>query len=123
MTPILLKNVTIWPGYGEATQSNMSVLIEKGRISEIAPTDVMQSPPDAKTVDCDGATAIPVSVSVSGPNHRPTYHGSAAINRRAAARADDNAATAHDCLNFDDIADRRLDLRSKRGAWRRIQCR
>jgi imidazolonepropionase-like amidohydrolase len=59
MTATVLKNVTVWPGYGQATQTGMSILIDKTKILEIAPSEILETPLDAEIRDCQGATAIP----------------------------------------------------------------
>lgn len=59
MTPLLLRNVNLWPGYGTTTQPGMSILIDKSRIAEVAPATVLEPPSGAKVIDCGDATAIP----------------------------------------------------------------
>ena len=59
MTTTLLKNVDLWPGQGPGIEAGVSILMQNGRIAEVAPAAMLAAPADAAVIDCTGATAIP----------------------------------------------------------------
>lgn len=59
MTATVVKNVSLWPGYGTELQAGMSVLMVEGRIKKIAPDDRIDYPEGTRVVDGSGTTAIP----------------------------------------------------------------
>lgn len=59
MTITFLKNVDVWRGEGAQIDRGFSILMQDGKIAELAPADVLVVPEGARTIDCTGATAIP----------------------------------------------------------------
>ena len=55
--PLVVRNVTLVDGTGKPPQPSQSIVIERGRITQVGGT--VQAPADAEVIDAQGRVVIP----------------------------------------------------------------
>ncbi len=56
---VVLRNALLITCTGEEPQENMAVVVEKGKIADVAPADRIRVPAGAGVIDCRGSTLMP----------------------------------------------------------------
>ncbi|WP_440957432.1 amidohydrolase family protein [Oceanicaulis sp. LC35] len=80
--PVLIEHVLVLDGTGAPAQPDMSVLLEDGRITRLAPSSELDVSGSVRRVDGEGRTLIPGIVGAHNHTHMP----GAPLLQRAASR-------------------------------------